>query len=301
MTPVATETITAERLINEAEQANPTNQMNDTDPATDSTGNTTATASATPKPPRWSETNHVFAQPHPAHELIASQTAYGRDIKDEAGNITEKRPEGFDRVMLPNLVPSGLLAEAERLCSMHNVDLRDEWRFAMLQMTQALINDLTQRPVPADYKGETRRLTDAEREAKRAAAESHKAEAEKLREAGKLIREEQKAEIERIQAEFKAKMEAAGIKVPERSGRKKTAPANPAIPTADAPLTDAPVPTPVTLVHPSGTATAQANGTETNGTETQEAATQRIEAENAAPAIETPAPETASKSKTGKK
>lgn len=156
---------------------------------------------------RWNETKHVFAQPHPAHELISCQTAYGRDLKDEEGNWIDRKPEGFDRIMLPNLVPSDRLAEAERLCRMHNVDLRDEWRFAMLQMTEAVITQLQQLPVPADYRETTRRLSDEERAQRKTQTEAQKAELAKLREEGKARREALKAERDAAIAEYRKRME----------------------------------------------------------------------------------------------
>lgn len=161
---------------------------------------------------RWAESKHIFATEHPAHNLLSNQTAYGRDLKDEHGNWIDKKPDGFDRVILPNLIPADRLAEAERLCRMHNVDIRDEWRYAQLQMTEAVIKELSGLPVPADYKEQGKRLSSEEREAKKAVTEARKAEMDALKAEGKRIREEMAAKRKAMQEEYAMKVaEIKGI------------------------------------------------------------------------------------------
>lgn len=160
-------------------------------------------ANGTAAKTRWSETNHVFATPHPAHELIKSQTAYGRDVK-EGDVVIDAKPDGYDRITMPNLIPSDMLTEAERLCRMHNVDLRDEWRFAQIEMTKAIINELSNRPVPEGYKepGSRKRRISSMSDEQKAKIDAAKAELKKLREEGKRIREEAKAKQEAIKKEL---------------------------------------------------------------------------------------------------
>lgn len=168
------------------------------------------------KKSRWSETNHVFATPHPAHELISCQTAYGRDMKDEQGIVTDKKPEGFDRIMLPNLLPSNRIEEAERLCRIHGVDLRDEWRYAQLQMTEAIIKHLSELPIPETFKDTAKKLGSAEREAKRAAKAESQETINRLREEGKALRAKLKEEKDKQKLVYHQKIaEAQGKPIPQ--------------------------------------------------------------------------------------
>lgn len=155
---------------------------------------------------RWKQAEHVFATPHPAHELISSETLYQRDVKDKEGNVIEAAPEGFTRYIVSNLVPSNRLSEVERLCKMHSIQIKDEMRFAMLQMVEGLIQNLSSRPVPADYKETATRLSAEEREMKKQILEARKAELQRLAEEGKRIRAEAKATRERINEEFNQKL-----------------------------------------------------------------------------------------------